>query len=211
MILTSFGLNPSFGDRLLDHLSRTRHARVQDDVALGARDQEGAEALRADEVDRPDDLRRFRGLVPLQELSGPLEGKDPGLPAPPSWAAPRPGPPPATGNRAHRCEERDLRLHGRTSSVGPRPSIRLTSPERQSLLRPRGPLGDCPHRKWKSIHSVWSAGGREMVNIAKERPRRVCGTLGILGHLGLVRTISVTPFARHFAFPLARLWRREPV
>jgi len=66
-------LEPELGNRFLDHLARTRHPRVQDNVALGALDQVATEALRSDEVDRPDNPRWFRGFVPLQELSGRLK------------------------------------------------------------------------------------------------------------------------------------------
>ena len=53
--LDVFGLEAELADGLDDHRSRRRHAGVHQDVPFGGREQEDAEPLGPDEVDRADD------------------------------------------------------------------------------------------------------------------------------------------------------------
>ena len=52
MILMSSGLKPSLRIELDDHRAGRGHAGIHQDVAFGRREQEDAEALGADEIER---------------------------------------------------------------------------------------------------------------------------------------------------------------
>ena len=66
--LDVLGFEAELADRLDDHRSGTWHPGVEKDVAFLGREKPGTQALCADEVQRPDDLRRLGGLLPLQVL-----------------------------------------------------------------------------------------------------------------------------------------------
>ena len=67
--LDVLGLETELADRVDDHRAGRGHAGVHQDVPFRGRDQEGAESLGADEIERADDVDRLRRLFPLERLA----------------------------------------------------------------------------------------------------------------------------------------------